>query len=281
MDTTVEKGAAPATAPGSHSHVLRVPIWLLALRALMLIIGLVVLILAGLLLEVPLAPFAFSLVCGLFTIIILAYILVTSILPGARFLYNIFAVVALDALMVIFWFACMCSMAVARGRYRFGNTYAVVDRTLYAPSSLGLDLMLCIAVFAAFEFIVFSLTLIYTILFGLREGLFHFKWPAGSVSTTAPVGAAGAGTAAAAPAPATYEMTPQHHVPGDHTLHHNNAVPTAETTAYQAPYPVDPPYQTAGSPVNQPYQTAGSPVGTAPHSATTPHPPANVQMPTA
>lgn len=66
----------------------------------------------------------------LFTWIIVVYALVTEKVPTCHVAYNTFALLALDALMIIFWLSCMGAIAAARATFNVD-----VNATCYSDGS--------------------------------------------------------------------------------------------------------------------------------------------------
>ncbi|CAK7198067.1 hypothetical protein SEUCBS139899_000725 [Sporothrix eucalyptigena] len=113
--------------PGSYP-VFFMPVPVIVARGFQLFISLLIMVMSGLLMHgLVLSPYAFALVCGLFTIVIAVYALITEKASGCRAAYNYWAVLSLDLLMVIFWLASMGANAALRGTFRYTTSAECFD----------------------------------------------------------------------------------------------------------------------------------------------------------
>ncbi|SPQ23379.1 f7a5f13b-fdbf-475e-8b78-75e2118f2d1f [Thermothielavioides terrestris] len=123
---------------------------------------------------------AFALVCGLFTAIVVGYDLITEKVPSARVAYNIWAVLALDLLMAIFWLASLGANAALRATFKYSVTIdgcyddgsvvssnhcvvskrAAVKRAAVANAG-GLAMISAIAGLSALPWLLFIATLVF------------------------------------------------------------------------------------------------------------------------
>ncbi|KAK7751803.1 hypothetical protein SLS62_006289 [Diatrype stigma] len=98
--------------------IIPTPTWVLVVRACQILFSIISLGLSGWWIHGLYAnPLGFAIVCSIFTWIVCAYQLVAEKLPAARNLYNAWAVLALDGLMIVFWLAAMGALAAYRGRF--------------------------------------------------------------------------------------------------------------------------------------------------------------------
>jgi hypothetical protein len=99
--------------------VIATPTWVLVVRIFQIIISLIVIGMSGWWVHGLYADqVGFAIVSCIFTWIVVAYALVSEKVPSARHLYNTWAVLALDALMIIFWLAAMGALAAYRSTFR-------------------------------------------------------------------------------------------------------------------------------------------------------------------
>ncbi|ERS96227.1 uncharacterized protein SPSK_01830 [Sporothrix schenckii 1099-18] len=113
--------------PGSYP-VFFMPVPFLVARGFQILLSFIIMVMAGMLMHgLVLGPYAFALVCGLFTIIIAVYVIVTEKVVGARAAYNYWAVLSLDLLMVVFWLSSMGANAALRGTFRYSTSAECYD----------------------------------------------------------------------------------------------------------------------------------------------------------
>ncbi|KAL1895438.1 hypothetical protein Sste5346_005244 [Sporothrix stenoceras] len=113
--------------PGSYP-VFPIPIPVIVARGFQIFLSFVICVMAGLLMHgLVLGPYAFAFVCGLFTLIIAIYAIVTEKATGARAAYNYWAVLSLDLLMIIFWLASMGANAALRGTFKYDTVADCYD----------------------------------------------------------------------------------------------------------------------------------------------------------
>ncbi|RYP64251.1 hypothetical protein DL769_006731 [Monosporascus sp. CRB-8-3] len=102
----------------SGETIVPTPVWVLVVRIAQIVLSLIVIGLAGWWIHGLYAnPLGFTVVCCIFTWIISGYSIVSEKVPAARHLYNTWAVLALDGLMIVFWLAAMGSLARYRGTF--------------------------------------------------------------------------------------------------------------------------------------------------------------------
>ncbi|KAI5855042.1 hypothetical protein GGS23DRAFT_608250 [Durotheca rogersii] len=98
--------------------IIPTPKWFIALRALQIVLGIILVGLTGWWIHgLYYDELGFVIVCGIFTWIIAAYALLSEKVPACQRAYNTWAVLALDLLMVIFWLAAMGATAQLRSRF--------------------------------------------------------------------------------------------------------------------------------------------------------------------
>ncbi|KAJ4288707.1 hypothetical protein N0V88_007241 [Collariella sp. IMI 366227] len=106
---------APVTAGATEQYIQTTPKWVVIVRGFQFFWAIVILGLAGYLIHGhAMGAHGFAVVCGLFTWIVVLYTLITEKVPSANKGYNIWAVLALDFLMALFWLACLGSTAALR-----------------------------------------------------------------------------------------------------------------------------------------------------------------------
>lgn len=139
----------PTTPAVSNGHVVQMPKGFIAVRILQLIFALFVLAISGFLINRTFygtyGQEAFSLVCGLFTIIIVVYDLVAE--NAAQAAYNMWAILSLDILATIFWLSAMASLAALRATFNvpvetetcdiYGNCYSKEKRDIATDAYLN------------------------------------------------------------------------------------------------------------------------------------------------
>jgi len=209
------------------SHVVPTKLWVLILRVLQLFIGFLCLIFAGILVhDIAISQFNFAIVAAVFNLIVLAYIIPSSMLPGVQVIYNVFAVLGLDFLMWVFWLACMgCVAHVRSGNGLKGSSDGFIcdgdgfGAECKVISKSHKSIITAEAVFSAFLVILYTATFIYTLLGALRANLLNFG------------GLRGASNNGTAPAPT------EPSVAGTYEMGHSQASP------YQEPVPMPEPHQ--------------------------------------
>ncbi|KAJ2899148.1 uncharacterized protein MKZ38_003395 [Zalerion maritima] len=171
-------GGGSAVAGGEQ--VYHTPAWFNVVRGFQIFLAFVIMGLSGWIIHgVLLNPTAFSLVCGLFTWIVCIYALVSEKVQSARQLYNIYAILALDALMVIFWLSSMAAGAHLRASFKYSvNIFGCYDdgssidaHTCLAGRDLekraavandaGLSVLSAIAGLSALEMLLFIASLVW------------------------------------------------------------------------------------------------------------------------
>ncbi|KAI1344250.1 hypothetical protein F5Y15DRAFT_107002 [Xylariaceae sp. FL0016] len=107
------------------------PKWFIALRVLQIIFSLVVIGLSGWWIHgLYEDELGFSIACCLFTWIIALYAVLSEHMSGCRNIYNTWAVLTLDGLMIIFWLANLGAVAHLRSTFNVD-----VDATCYDDGS--------------------------------------------------------------------------------------------------------------------------------------------------
>jgi hypothetical protein len=158
------------------------PVWVTVIRGFQIFFAFLIMILAGLLIHgLAMGAVVFGLVCGLFTLIIVIYALVSEKAPSCRQSYNIWAIISLDAFMTILWLASMGANAALRASfvvdvdascYDDGSTinagYCVVSKRggglskRYAVATqTGLAEISAVAGLSALQMLLFIATLVY------------------------------------------------------------------------------------------------------------------------
>ncbi|KAI0602955.1 hypothetical protein F4775DRAFT_598129 [Biscogniauxia sp. FL1348] len=107
------------------------PKWFIALRVFQIVFALVVVAMAGWWIHgLYYDALGFAIVCGLFTWIIALYAILTEHVSGCRAGYNAWAVLSLDALMIVFWLSSMAAVAHRRSKFTVD-----VDASCYSDGS--------------------------------------------------------------------------------------------------------------------------------------------------
>ncbi|KAI0006482.1 hypothetical protein F4779DRAFT_629828 [Xylariaceae sp. FL0662B] len=102
----------------SGKAVIPTPAWFIALRVFQFIVALVIVALTGWWIHgLYYDELGFVIVCGLFTWIIAIYAVLSEKVSSCRPAYNTWAILALDALMIIFWLAAMGATANRRSTF--------------------------------------------------------------------------------------------------------------------------------------------------------------------
>jgi hypothetical protein len=161
MAITTEAHIAPAhesqaqttdystTPTVSNGHIVQMPKGFIAVRILQLIFAFFVLAISGFLINRTFygtyGQEAFSLFCGLLTIIIVIYDLVAE--KAAQAAYNMWAILSLDILATIFWLSAMASLAALRATFNvpvdtetcdiYGNCYRKEKRGIATDAYLN------------------------------------------------------------------------------------------------------------------------------------------------
>ncbi|KAB5518882.1 hypothetical protein GE09DRAFT_1230330 [Coniochaeta sp. 2T2.1] len=158
------------------------PVWCTVVRGFQAFFGFIILILAGLLIHgLALDAVVFALVCGLFTMIVVTYALVSEKAPNCRSAYNIWAHLSLDLFMAILWLSSMGANAALRATFTVNVNadcwddgsavnagHCIVSRSFsglskrYAVAGKGgLAQMSAVAGLSALEMLLFIATLVY------------------------------------------------------------------------------------------------------------------------
>jgi hypothetical protein len=184
-DVTMPQQAytAPAAVDGEKKkqYIQKTPLWVVVVRALQIFFSFVIVVMAGVLIHGhAMGPNGFAVVCGLFTWIVVGYMLISEKMTSAHGAYNIWAVLSLDLLMVIFWLASLGANAQLRSRFvhpvqieacfndgsATSSNHCIVSRSIVSKRAavagpLGLALMSAIAGLSALEWLLFLATLIF------------------------------------------------------------------------------------------------------------------------
>ncbi|KAF6805055.1 hypothetical protein CSOJ01_09761 [Colletotrichum sojae] len=179
MDTTSQ----PQPHPQPRSPI-PAPAWILALRAAQVFLSIIILGLAGAIIHwVYLDELGFAVAVSLFTWIITAYALLTTLLPSLRKGYNTYAVLALDFFLTILWLAAMGSSAAKRAAFVVpvnasctsdGSTVNSGTCSIYRRGTVvvmgkgALAMFAAVAGLSALEFIAFGVTFGWTLVKFLR-----------------------------------------------------------------------------------------------------------------
>ncbi|KAI1213551.1 uncharacterized protein F4807DRAFT_456897 [Annulohypoxylon truncatum] len=99
------------------------PTWFIALRVLQIVFSIVAVGMTGWWIHgLYYDELGFVIVCGIFTWIIAVYALLAERVVSCRRAYNTWAVLSLDALMIIFWLAAMAAVANRRSKFTVSVT---------------------------------------------------------------------------------------------------------------------------------------------------------------
>ncbi|KAL2126000.1 hypothetical protein VTI74DRAFT_1978 [Chaetomium olivicolor] len=114
--------AAPSPVAGKEpeQYIQQTPIWVVAIRAVQCLMGLIILALAAWVIDndgYAMGADGFAVVCGFFTWIVVAYMLIAEKVPAAQKVYNIWAILLLDFLMALFWLASLGANAALRATF--------------------------------------------------------------------------------------------------------------------------------------------------------------------
>ncbi|EPE08705.1 g-protein coupled receptor protein [Ophiostoma piceae UAMH 11346] len=100
------------------------PVAITVARGFQIFVSLLIMIMGGLLMHgLVMGPYSFAFVCGLFTLIISLYAVLTEKVKSCRAGYNYWAVLSLDLVMIIFWLSSMGAVAHLRGTFKY-DTHA-------------------------------------------------------------------------------------------------------------------------------------------------------------
>lgn len=177
----IKSSAGYTSAANSDGpFIVHTPVWCTVVRGLQAFFGFVILVLAGLLIHgLALDAIVFGLVCGLFTIFIVTYTLVSEKAPNCQNAYNIWAHLSLDLFMAILWLSSMGANAALRATFKYdvnaecwddGSAvnagHCVVsrrdlDKRAAVANQAGLAQMSAIAGLSALEMLLFIATLVY------------------------------------------------------------------------------------------------------------------------
>ncbi|KAK3940435.1 hypothetical protein QBC46DRAFT_385378 [Diplogelasinospora grovesii] len=184
MKPTAQSYATPTTSstPGSgEPYMVVTPLWCTVVRGFQIFISFLIVVLAGLLIHgYAMDANVFALVCGMMTWVVCTYALVSEKVPSANGAYNIWAVLALDLLMAIFWLSSMGANAALRasfvydvtvdGCYNDGSAVSSnhcivsrrgIEKRAAVASAAGLAEISAIAGLSALEMLLFIAVLVY------------------------------------------------------------------------------------------------------------------------
>ncbi|KAI1410079.1 hypothetical protein F5Y13DRAFT_76728 [Hypoxylon sp. FL1857] len=117
-----------ASANKRGETLIPTPTWFIALRVLQIVFALVNVALTGWWIHsLYYDELGFVIVCGLFTWVIAAYALLTEKVVSCRRSYNTWAILSLDALMIIFWLAAMAATANQRSAFNVAASASCVS----------------------------------------------------------------------------------------------------------------------------------------------------------
>jgi hypothetical protein len=186
LSTETEKGHAP-------EHVVATPIWMLAIRVAQFLVALIIVGLAGALMhDAYLDEEGLALAIGLFTWIIVAYIVVTEKISSLHKAYNVIAVLALDGFLVILWLATWAATAARRAKFVVDVSVSgcsddgslissiscnVIKRSNVLLFKSGAAMLAAIAGLGALVWLLFIASFVWTLLAflkGRKEGRFAF-----------------------------------------------------------------------------------------------------------
>jgi hypothetical protein len=174
--------ATPAANPESGDlYVQKTPTWVVVVRGFQVAFSFIILAMCGYLIHgKAMDANVFALVVCLMTWIVVGYVLVTEKVPSANGAYNIWAVIALDALMTIFWLASMGANAAQRTSFKYdvdieycyndgsavSSNHCVVSKRDLAKRAavsgpVGLAVMSAIAGLSAIVMLLFIATLVF------------------------------------------------------------------------------------------------------------------------
>jgi len=172
---------------GNMSHVVETKVWVFAVRAVQFVLGFVTFVLACVLdNKKDLDQFNFAVAAGVFNLVFLLYIIPTSVLPSLQVIYNVWAVLAMDFILAVFWIACMGAVAAVRNKFK-GDVIGIwINNTVYITTTSQKGIMIAISIFSAFLFISYVATLIYTAVAAKRSNLLTFGSRGAATQTTAP-----------------------------------------------------------------------------------------------
>lgn len=167
---------APVAHDEKAQYIQQTPVWVVVVRGFQIFLSFVIIIMAGWLIHgYAMGAHGFAVVCCLFTWIIAGYTLITEKVTSAHKAYNIWAVLSLDLVMVIFWLACLGANAATRAAFRYSvtvggcyddgsavsaNHCTVVKRDAVAGDG-ALAIMSAIAGLSALQWLNFLATLIF------------------------------------------------------------------------------------------------------------------------
>ncbi|KAF1816771.1 hypothetical protein P152DRAFT_166 [Eremomyces bilateralis CBS 781.70] len=202
----------------TEQAIVRTPLWVTIVQGFQIFFAVVILGLCGYIIHgVAMDQIVFALVCCLFTFVICAYTMITEKLTGFNSSYNIFAVLALNAFMVVFWLASMGAVAARRATFTVpvnASCYSTgssinsgrcdIYKRAIVVTQAGLAMISAIAGLSALECILFITVLVYATLEYKR----NFYKPSAAAATTP--GTAEAGQAVEMKAQNQPLMDPNH-----------------------------------------------------------------------
>ncbi|KAI0128767.1 hypothetical protein BJ170DRAFT_345341 [Xylariales sp. AK1849] len=105
------------------AEIIRTPVWVLVVRIFQFILSLIVVGAAAWFIHGYYMPsLGFAIVCALFTWIIFFYAVLSEKVSACHGVYNTWAVLSLDALMIVFWLSAMGAVANARASFKYSAT---------------------------------------------------------------------------------------------------------------------------------------------------------------
>jgi len=155
----------------TESHIIPMPKWFIAIRILQIVFALIVIAMTAFLISNTIgftfSATAFAIFLGILTLIVVTYDLVAE--RAAKGAYNMWAILALDIVMVIFWLSAMGSLAALRAAFTIPVTIykrELIKRYIYAwAGDTYLAILAVAAAVSALEMILFIVSLI---MFGSR-----------------------------------------------------------------------------------------------------------------
>jgi hypothetical protein len=195
---------------------------------------------------------AFGIFCGIITLLIVTYSIVSE--RAVKAAYNMWVILALDAVMVIFWLSAMGSLAALRASF---NIPVVITKRYIVAGNVYLAILAVSAAVSAIEFVLFVASLVLFSIRSHRHRQLNSSATTGDTEKTEPVQQNTTTTQQQQEQqlPQQQYQQPQYQQP---QAYHQAGQQQYQQSAQNGFTPVSPPqqpYQTAVSPPPQQYPT--------------------------
>ncbi|KAF2427374.1 hypothetical protein EJ08DRAFT_680972 [Tothia fuscella] len=163
----------------SEAHIIQMPKGFLVLRIFQLVFALFTVALMAFLIAQTIgftfSSTAYGIFCGVITLLYVIYTIVSE--RAVKAAYNMYAIIALDALMVVFWLSAMGSLAALRASF---NIPVDIISKRYITTYAGGTWLAILAVSAAIAAIEMVLFIVSLVLYGIR--VHHHRTEAANAS---------------------------------------------------------------------------------------------------